>query len=101
MLNMFEIPAILLEKLEKSESSLQGSNSQPSGIWYSALANWATKLSFQIEAKLDYINSKTCFMAGISNMLNIMKRQVYKKPSKIKLVLGVLILQRLRKSSRN
>ena len=29
MLNMFEIPAILLEKLEKSESSLQGSNSRP------------------------------------------------------------------------
>ena len=26
-------------------------------------------------------------MAGISNMLNIMKRQVYKKTSKIKLVL--------------
>ena len=87
MLNMFEIPAILLEKLEKSESSLQGSNSRPTGYWYSALANCATRSSFQSEAKLDHINSKTCFMAGISNMLNIMKRQVYKKTSKIKLVL--------------
>ena len=29
MLNMFEIPAILLEKLEKSESALHGLNSRP------------------------------------------------------------------------
>ena len=79
MLNMFEIPAILLEMLEKSESSLQDSNSQPTDYWYSALANWATRSSFQSEAKLDAINSKTWFMAGISNMLNRMKRQVYKK----------------------
>ena len=89
MLNMFEIPDILLEKLEKSESSLQGSNSQPTGYWHSALACWASMSSFQGKAKLDYINSKTCFMAGISNMLNIMKRQVYKKTSKVKLVLAL------------
>ena len=96
MLNIFEITAILLEKLEKSESSLQGPNSRPTGYWYSALANWAMRSSFQGEAKLDDVNSKTCFMAGISNMLNIMKRQAYKKTSKIKLV-----LEALEKSSEN
>ena len=56
MLNMFEIPAILSEKLEKSESSLQGSNSWPTGYWYRALANWATRSSFQGEAKFDNMN---------------------------------------------
>ena len=42
---------------------------------------------FELYNELSLFSSFSNKMAGISNMFNIMKRQVYKKTSKVKLVL--------------
>ena len=91
MFNMFEIPAIkhVFEFILSNLTSL----------WKDDLVAQLAKALYQLSVdrefkpckELSLFSSFSNKMAGISNMFNIMKRQVYKKTSKVKLVLDACV----------